>query len=327
MGAMTKKLKVGFEAIGVGVGALIFNDEGKLLLAKRGPKAKNERGKWEIPGGGVEFGETLEQALKREIKEELNLTIKVGELLQVFDHILPDEKQHWVSPTYICTVESGKPKIMEPEKCDEFGWFTLNEAEKLPLSVITAEDVKILKAKRLKEAQPKYSRLKHVQSSPHPIDPRVDIGHVHLKTANIQRVYDFYVGILGFSVVFKTNTALFLSAGAYHHDLGFNTWESAGGNPPPPNTTGLYHVAVRYPNRASLGDTLLRLQRAGWPIDGVNDHGTHEALYLRDPDQNGLELYWDRPESEWPLDDKGNLQFTGGSFDLEGLIVAGQMLT
>lgn len=320
------KAKIGTDYIGVGVGALIFNDQGKLLLCKRGKKARNEQGKWEIPGGALEFGESLSDGLVREIKEELDIVIEVGELLQVFDHILELEGQHWVSPTFICSIRSGKPKIMEPEKCEEFGWFTLAEAEELPLSSITAQDVMLLKKRQQKEAQPKYSRLKHLETSQHPVDPRVDIGHVHLKTANINRVYNFYVGVLGFSVVFKTSNALFLSAGAYHHDLGFNTWESEGGSPPPAEATGLYHVAIRYPSRATLGEALLRLQDAGWPIDGVNDHGTHEALYLHDPDHNGLELYWDRPEAEWPLDAKGNLQFGGGNFDLAGLVAAGKTL-
>jgi catechol 2,3-dioxygenase len=315
---------IGTDVIGVGVGALIFNDEGKLLMAKRGPAARNERGKWEIPGGAIEFGETLEQGLKREIKEELNITIKVGELLQVFDHILKKERQHWVSPTYICRLVKGTPKIMEPTKCAEIGWFTLPEAEQLPLSIITKHDIKILKARQRSAGQHGYHRLKPIESSSRPIHPQVDIGHVHLKTADIDRVYDFYVGILGFGVVFKTSNALFLSAGGYHHDLGFNTWDSAGASPPPRYATGLYHVAIRYPDRPSLGDALLRLQAAGWPIDGVNDHGTHEALYLRDPDQNGLELYWDRPESDWPLDSKGHLQFGGGNFDLAGLVAAGK---
>lgn len=167
--------------------------------------------------------------------------------------------------------------------------------------------------------------LKLPEKHPNPIDPRVDIGHVHLKTANIQRVYDFYVEVLGFEVVMRMPTALFISAGGYHHHLAFNTWESEGGSPPPPNTTGLYHVAIRYPDRASLGDALRRLNAAHWPLEGVNDHGTHEALYLRDPDDNGLELYYDRPESEWPLDEHGHLDFRGGrkKMDLESLLVEG----
>jgi len=155
-----------------------------------------------------------------------------------------------------------------------------------------------------------YTRLQPAERPERPIDPRVDIGHVHLKTANIQRVYDFYVGVLGFDVVLRMPGALFLSAGGYHHDLAFNTWESEGGQPPAPGTTGLYHVALRYPSRAALADALRRLIAANWPLDGVNDHGTHEALYLRDPDGNGLELYWDRPESGWPLDAAGRLDFT-----------------
>lgn len=172
---------------------------------------------------------------------------------------------------------------------------------------------------------PTYTRLKHRQRATNPIDPGVDIGHVHLKTADIQRIYDFYVGILGFHVVMHMESALFLSAGGYHHDLAFNTWESEGGRPPAPGTTGLYHVAIRYPSRASLGDALHRLIAANWPLDGVNDHGTHEALYLRDPDGNGLELYWDRPESEWPLDENGHLALHGGSqLDIHGLLEAGK---
>ncbi len=140
-----------------------------------------------------------------------------------------------------------------------------------------------------------------------PIDPRVDIGHVHLKTADLDRVHAFYVGVLGFDVAFRMQDALFLSAGGYHHDLGFNTWTSRGGTPPPAGTTGLYHVAIRYPTREALGDALKRLVDADWPLDGVNDHGTHEALYLSDPDGNGLELCWDRPEDDWPLDAEGHL--------------------
>ena len=153
-----------------------------------------------------------------------------------------------------------------------------------------------------------------------PIDPGVDIGHVHLKTADLDRVHDFYVGILGFEVVTRMDSALFLSAGGYHHHLGFNTWESRGGPPPPPGTTGLYHVAIRYPTRAAHGDALARLVEAGWPLDGVNDHGTHEALYLSDPDGNGLELAWDRPEAEWPRNADGSLSFAHGQRDLNAMV-------
>ena len=163
-------------------------------------------------------------------------------------------------------------------------------------------------------------RLRPRERGARPIDGRVDIGHVHLKTADLGPVHDFYVGILGFDVVFRTDDALFLSAGGYHHDLAFNTWTSAGGTPPPPGTTGLYHVAIRYPTRAALGDALKRLADAGWPLDGVNDHGTHEALYLRDPDANGLELYWDRPEEEWPIDDEGHLSFFDGRRNLRQMV-------
>lgn len=169
----------------------------------------------------------------------------------------------------------------------------------------------------------KYHKLVPRERSDRPIDPGVDIGHVHLKSADLDRVREFYVGILGFDVVFHMPEALFISAGGYHHTLGFNTWESRGGEPPAPGTTGLYHVAIRYPTRAALGDALGRLFDAGWPLDGVNDHGTHEALYLRDPDGNGLELYWDRPEEEWPLDSEGHLTFSGRVLDLEGLLAEG----
>ena len=169
----------------------------------------------------------------------------------------------------------------------------------------------------------KYHRVVPEERSARPIDPGVDIGHVHLKSADLDRVRDFYVGILGFDVVVHIPGALFVSAGGYHHTLGFNTWESRGGPAPPPGTTGLYHVAIRYPTRAGLGDALRRLFDAGWPLDGVNDHGTHEALYLRDPDGNGLELYWDRPEDEWPLDGEGHLTFSGRQLDLKGLLAEG----
>lgn len=138
-------MKRGVDYIGVGVGAAIFSTNGQLLLAKRGRKAKNERGTWEIPGGSVEFGETFKQALKREIKEELAIEIDIGELLGICDHIIPQEKQHWVSPTYICKIIKGIPHIQEPEKCAAIGWFTLKEAEKLPLSIVTRYDIGLLK--------------------------------------------------------------------------------------------------------------------------------------------------------------------------------------
>jgi catechol 2,3-dioxygenase len=156
-----------------------------------------------------------------------------------------------------------------------------------------------------------------------PIDPGVDIGHVHLKAGDLNKVRAFYVDILGFDVVFHTPDALFIAAGGYHHTLGFNTWQSRGGPPPPQGSTGLYHVAIRYPTRAALGDALRRLAAAGWPIDGFNDHGTHEAVYLRDAEENGLELCWDRPREEWPCDTDGHLTFGNRRLDLEGLLREG----
>jgi catechol 2,3-dioxygenase len=158
------------------------------------------------------------------------------------------------------------------------------------------------------------------ERAPRPVAAGTRIGHVHLKTADIQRVHDFYVGVLGFDVIVRMPDALFLSAGGYHHHLGFNTWESAGGPAPAPGTTGLYHVAINYPTRAALGDALHRLIDANWPLDGASDHGTHEALYLRDPDGNGLELAWDRPESDWPRAADGTLAFKRARPDIDGLL-------
>ena len=138
------------------------------------------------------------------------------------------------------------------------------------------------------------------------IDARVDIGHVHLKVSDIDRALGFYRDVLGFDVTQQAgDQAAFLSAGGYHHHLGINTWESRGGSAPPPGTTGLYHVAIRYPDRATLGDALRRVVEAGIPITGATDHGVSEALYLRDPDENGIELYRDRPEDEWPRAEDG----------------------
>jgi catechol 2,3-dioxygenase len=161
------------------------------------------------------------------------------------------------------------------------------------------------------------------ERSERPIDPGVDIGHVHLRAADLDTIHAFYVGVLGFDVVARMPDALFMSAGGYHHDLAFNTWQSKGGSPPPPGTTGLYHVAIRYPTRAALGDALRRLVEAQWPLDGASDHGTHEALYLHDPEANGLELAWDRPPEEWPLDADGRLTWGRREVDLEGLLAAG----
>ena len=153
------------------------------------------------------------------------------------------------------------------------------------------------------------------------IDPRVDIGHVHLKVADIERSLAFYRDVLGFELMARIgDTAAFLSAGGYHHHIGLNTWESRGGSPPPPGTTGLYHVAIRYPDRATLADALRRLGNAGIPLDGASDHGVSEALYLSDPDGNGLELYRDRPREEWPRGADGEFVMFTEPLDLRGLL-------
>jgi len=155
---------------------------------------------------------------------------------------------------------------------------------------------------------------------PVPIDAGVRIGHVHLKVADIERALNFYCGVLGFELQQRFGSqAAFISAGGYHHHIGLNTWESKGGSPPPPGTTGLYHVAILYPARAQLGDALRRLLRAGIQLDGAADHGVSEALYLRDPDGNGVELYRDRPESEWPRTPAGELAMFTRALDLDAL--------
>ncbi len=155
------------------------------------------------------------------------------------------------------------------------------------------------------------------------IHPRADIGHVNLKVADLERAIAFYSGVLGFELTQRMgNSAAFLSAGGYHHHIGLNTWESHRGGPPAPGTTGLYHFAIRYPDRASLGDALRRLRDAGVQLEGASDHGVSEALYLRDPDGNGLELYWDRPRAEWPRHADGSLQMVTERLDLAGLLAA-----
>lgn len=154
-----------------------------------------------------------------------------------------------------------------------------------------------------------------------PLDPRVHIGHVHLKVANLERALAFYCGVLGFQLMQKMgDQAAFISAGGYHHHIGLNTWESLGGSPPPPGTTGLYHTAILYPDRRSLADALRRLQRAGIELDGAADHGVSEALYLHDPDHNGVELYRDRPRAEWPLTPEGNLEMFSRRLDIQALL-------
>ena len=153
------------------------------------------------------------------------------------------------------------------------------------------------------------------------IDPGVRIGHVHLKVADLERSLAFYCGVLGFELIQRMgDSAAFISAGGYHHHIGLNTWESLGGSPPPPGTTGLYHSAILYPTRASLADALRRVVAARIPLDGAADHGVSEALYLRDPDENGVELYWDRPKDQWPRNAEGQISMYTRRLDLHGLL-------
>ena len=153
------------------------------------------------------------------------------------------------------------------------------------------------------------------------IDPKVSIGHVHLKVADLERALRFYCGVLGFELTQRYGpSAAFISAGGYHHHIGLNTWESLGGSPPSAGTTGLFHLAILYPTRATLGDALRRLMEAGISLDGASDHGVSEALYLRDPDQNGVELYWDRPQSDWPRTPDGGLAMFTHPLDLKALL-------
>lgn len=161
------------------------------------------------------------------------------------------------------------------------------------------------------------------QLTPRPIDPQVSIGHVHLKVADLDRALKFYCGVLGFELTQRHGpSAAFISAGGYHHHIGLNTWESKGGSPPPAGTTGLFHMAILYPTRTALGDALRRLLAAGVALDGASDHGVSEALYLRDPDENGLELYWDRPEKAWPRTPGGELAMFTKALDLDALLSA-----
>jgi catechol 2,3-dioxygenase len=154
-----------------------------------------------------------------------------------------------------------------------------------------------------------------------PIDPQVRIGHVHLKVSDLERSLGFYCGVLGFELMQRLGTeAAFVSAGGYHHHIGLNTWESLGGAPPPPGSTGLFHVAILYPDRARLGDALRRLLAAKIPLEGASDHGVSEALYLRDPDQNGLELYRDRLKEEWPHNPDGSIAMDTRPLDLDALL-------
>ncbi len=157
---------------------------------------------------------------------------------------------------------------------------------------------------------------------PESIDPGVDIGHVHLKVADFERALDFYCGVLGFELMQRYGEeAAFVSAGGYHHHIGLNTWYSKGGSPPAPGTTGLFHFAIRYPSRRALADALERLRRAEVPLEGASDHGVSEALYLSDPDGNGIELYWDRPRAEWPQPQPGQkVEMYMRPLDLQALL-------
>lgn len=160
-------------------------------------------------------------------------------------------------------------------------------------------------------------------SSPCPIAAGVGIGHVHLKVADLERAIAFYSGVLGFAVTQRYGPqAAFLSAGGYHHHIGLNTWESLGGSPPPAGSTGLFHTAILYPTRADLADALRRLMDHGIALDGASDHGVSEALYLRDPDGNGVELYWDRPREQWPRSPNGELAMVTRPLDLRALLRA-----
>jgi catechol 2,3-dioxygenase len=159
--------------------------------------------------------------------------------------------------------------------------------------------------------------------NPQPINPRVRIGHVHLKVADIDRALKFYRDVLGFQITQRYGrSAAFMSAGDYHHHIALNTWQSKDGQPPAPGTTGLYHLAILYPTRASLADALRRLIDAGIPLDGASDHGVSEALYLHDPDGNGVELYWDRPREQWPFTPDGELNMVTEALDLQDLLSA-----
>ena len=154
------------------------------------------------------------------------------------------------------------------------------------------------------------------------IDPNVRIGHVHLKVANLQRALDFYCGVLGFELTQRYGEeAAFVSAGGYHHHIGLNTWESRDGSPPPKGATGLYHFAILYPTRAALADALRRLMQANISLEGASDHGVSEALYLSDPDGNGIELYWDRPKELWPRDENGQIEMSTRQLELSSLLV------
>ena len=164
-----------------------------------------------------------------------------------------------------------------------------------------------------------HTNFQHIQPE-RPIHPATRIGHVHLKVANIERALGFYVGVLGFELITTyDDQAAFISAGGYHHHIALNTWQSLNGSPPRAGTTGLFHLAILYPTRAELADALRRVEQAGIGLDGASDHGVSEALYLRDPDENGVELYWDKPQDQWPRDADGKIDMFTRRLDLNGL--------
>ena len=170
------------------------------------------------------------------------------------------------------------------------------------------------------QTQPRLKPLADHRSA-NPIADGVRIGHVHLKVADLERALSFYCDVLGFELIQRySSQAAFVSAGGYHHHIGLNTWESLGGKPPPPGSTGLYHTAILYPTRVHLADALRRVQAAGIELDGASDHGVSEALYLRDYDQNGVELYWDRPRALWPVNADGHLSMGTRRLDLNNLL-------
>jgi catechol 2,3-dioxygenase len=170
------------------------------------------------------------------------------------------------------------------------------------------------------QTQPRLKPLADHRSA-NPIADGVRIGHVHLKVADLERALSFYCDVLGFELIQRySSQAAFVSAGGYHHHIGLNTWESLGGKPPPPGSTGLYHTAILYPTRVHLADALRRVQAAGIELDGASDHGVSEALYLRDYDQNGVELYWDRPRDLWPVNADGHLSMGTRRLDLNNLL-------
>ena len=195
------------------------------------------------------------------------------------------------------------------------------EADRLVNQVLDGEEVGGVAVEPGGDDAPASAPKPSAQLGAASIDPGVDIGHVHLKVADLDRSLDFYCGVLGFELQQRLgDEAAFVSAGGYHHHIGLNTWHSRGGSPPPPGATGLFHTAIRYPTRRSLADALRRVSEAGIRLTGASDHGVSEALYLNDPDANGVELYWDRPREEWPRDPDGGLAMVTERLDLQGLL-------